>query len=153
MNIKIDDVLINYENYGDKNGVDVVLLHGWGQNIQMMRPLGERIRNANVYIFDLPGFGGSSEPSEAWTLNDYVELLHKLFKKLKINKPVLIGHSFGGELSLLYASLYEVEKVVVLDSPYRPIKKKLTLKQKMLKVAKKIILTSNANTAIPAAIK
>ena len=138
MNIKIDDVLVNYINYGNKNGIDVVLLHGWGQNIQMMRPLGNGIRNANVYIFDLPGFGESSEPTFAWTLNDYVELLHKLFKKLNIKKPVLIGHSFGGELSLLYASLYEVEKVVVLDSPYRPIKKKLTLKQKMFKVAKKI---------------
>lgn len=138
MNIKIDDVLVNYINYGNKDGVDVVLLHGWGQNISMMKSLGDGIRNANIYIFDLPGFGDSTEPKTAWTLDDYVEFLHKLFNKLNIKKPVLIGHSFGGELSLLYASLYEVEKVVVLDSPYRPIKKRLTLKQKMFKLAKKI---------------
>ena len=138
MNIKIDNVLVNYENYGDNKGIDVVLLHGWGQNINMMKPLGNGINNANIYIIDLPGFGESSEPDYAWTLNDYVEFLHKLFTKLNIKKPILIGHSFGGEISLLYASIYEVEKIVVLDSPYRPIKKKLTLKQKMFKVAKKI---------------
>ncbi len=138
MNIKIDDVLVNYINYGNKKGIDVVLLHGWGQNIQMMKPLGDGIKDANIYIIDLPGFGGSTEPKNAWQLIDYVEFLNKLFKKLNIKKPVLIGHSFGGEISLLYASVYDVDKIVILDSPYRPIVKKVSLKQKIFKIAKKI---------------
>lgn len=138
MNIKIDDILVNYVNYGNKNGQDVVLLHGWGQNIEMMKPLADGIINSNIYIIDLPGHGLSSEPNNSWTLDDFVLFLDKLFKKLKIKKPILIGHSFGGEISLLYASKYEVSKLVILDSPFRPIKKKLTLKQKLLKLAKKV---------------
>ena len=138
MNIKIDDVLVNYINYGNKKGKDVVLLHGWGQNIEMMKPLGDGIKESNIYIIDLPGFGGSTEPKNAWQLIDYVEFLNKLFKKLNIKKPVLIGHSFGGEISLLYASVYDVDKIVILDSPYRPIVKKVSLKQKIFKIAKKI---------------
>ena len=34
MNIK--DVNINFIQYGNKKGKNVVLLHGWGQNISMM---------------------------------------------------------------------------------------------------------------------
>lgn len=135
--MQIDDIFVNYINYG-KKGKDVVLIHGWGQNIEMMKPIGDGIIDANIYIVDLPGFGGSSEPTRPFNLLDYVEVLNKLFKKLKIKKPILIGHSVGGEIALLYASIYSVDKIVVLDSPFRPIKKKLTLKQKALKSLKKV---------------
>ena len=37
MRKNINDVDINYIRYGDNNGEDVVLLHGWGQNIEMMK--------------------------------------------------------------------------------------------------------------------
>ena len=141
MKYKINDVEINYVNYGNPKGQDVVLLHGWGQNIEMMKPIGDNLDKLyNIYIIDLPGHGLSSEPTYGWQLIDYVEALNRMFRTFKIDKPILVGHSFGGELSLLYASLYEVSKVVVLDSPFRPIVKKLTLKQKMFKTAKKIPL-------------
>ena len=43
MNIK--DVFVNYIQYGNKNGKDVVLLHGWGQNIEMMNPIGKGLES------------------------------------------------------------------------------------------------------------
>ena len=39
--MKIDNININYVQYG--SGYDIVLLHGWGQNIQMMKPIGDRL--------------------------------------------------------------------------------------------------------------
>ena len=54
---KIRNLDINYIQYGE--GEDVVLLHGWGQNIEMMSPLGKNIENKRITILDLPGFGGS----------------------------------------------------------------------------------------------
>lgn len=139
MKYLINDVEINYINYGNKKGTNVVLLHGWGQNIEMMKPIGDGLeKDYNIYIIDLPGHGSSLEPKFAWRIIDYVNALNAMFKDLKIKKPVLVGHSFGGEVSLLYSSMYEVEKVVVLDSPFRPIIKKLSLKTKVLKLAKKV---------------
>ena len=41
MKIKIQDININYIQYGE--GKDILLLHGWGQNIEMMKPLGEKL--------------------------------------------------------------------------------------------------------------
>ena len=57
---------INYTNYGNEKGKDVVLLHGWGQNIQMMEPIATPLEKTNrLIILDLPGFGKSEEPKES----------------------------------------------------------------------------------------
>lgn len=99
MLIKVRNINVNYKQYG--KGDDVVLLHGWGQNIQMMEPLGDYLKDKHrVTIIDLPGFGLSEEPDYAYTVYDYVQLLEELFSKLEIVNPSLIGHSFGGRLSV-----------------------------------------------------
>ena len=136
---KVKNVNINYFNYGSKEGKDIVFLHGWGQNIQMMKMLADPLsKENNIVIVDLPGFGESTEPTYDWMVDDYVEAIKSLLESLKIKKPILVGHSFGGKISLLYSSKYEVEKLVVLGSPYKKEIEKLSLKTKMLKAAKKV---------------
>lgn len=136
---KINDVDINYIRYGDNNGEDVVLLHGWGQNIEMMKPIGNPLsKEFNVTIIDLPGYGESSEPPFPWEVSDYVDALKKLLDELKIDNPILIGHSFGGKISLLYASMYKVKKLVLFGSPFKQEITKLSLKTKILKELKKV---------------
>ena len=135
---QINNVDVNYIDYGEGNNA-IVLLHGWGQNIEMMKPIGDRFKKNNrIIIVDLPGFGLSEEPKEIWTLNDYVNCIKKLLDKLKIEKPILIGHSFGGKISLLYASMYEVEKLVLFGSPFKQEIKKLSTKTKILKFLKTV---------------
>ena len=90
---------INYKDFGNPNGETIVYIHGWGQNIEMMEPIAKPLAKENrIIILDLPGFGNSEEPKEAWTLEDYVTMLHKFLKELKVEEPNLIGHSFGGKL-------------------------------------------------------
>lgn len=135
----IDGININYINYGKQDGDTVVLLHGWGQNIQMMKPIGDNISDiCRVIIIDLPGYGNSDEPTFAWSVYDYVEMLKKLLDKLKIENPILVGHSFGGKISLLYASKYNVKKLVLFGSPFKKEIEKLSLKVKVLKGLKKV---------------
>ncbi len=131
---KYNGININYKDYGNKDGLPIVYLHGWGQNIQMMEPIANPlIKTHHLVILDLPGFGTSDEPDYAWTLDDYVEMIHTLLQKLNINKPNLIGHSFGGKLSLLYASKYEVDKLMLLASPFKVRMKKPSKKVQILK--------------------
>lgn len=135
---RINNVDVNYIEYGEGEKT-IVLLHGWGQNIEMMKPIGDRFKKNNrIVIVDLPGFGLSEEPKEIWNLNDYVKCIKKLLDKLKIEKPILIGHSFGGKISLLYASMYEVEKLVLFGSPFKQEIKKLSFKTKVLKFLKTV---------------
>ena len=139
MIIKIKNMNINYVRYGDKTKQTVVLLHGWGQNIEMMQPVGDALSTTNdIIIIDLPGHGASEEPKEILQVSDFVEIVKELLDRLKIKNPILVGHSFGGKVSLLYASKYPVKKLVLLASPYKQEIKKLSLKTKTLKQLKKI---------------
>ena len=134
----IKDVKVNYIDYGEGKNT-IVLLHGWGQNIEMMKPVGDRFKKNNrIIIVDLPGFGMSDEPNTIWSLNEYVECIKELLESLEINNPILIGHSFGGKISLLYASKYKVDKLVLFGSPFKQEIKKLSLKTKILKFLKKV---------------
>ncbi len=133
----IKNVDINYIDYGEGDKT-IVLLHGWGQNIEMMKPVGDRLPGHRIIILDLPGYGLSTEPDSVWTIYDYVECVKELLQELKVKKPILIGHSFGGKISLAFASKYDVEKLILFGSPFRPAIKKLSLKTRLLKKAKKI---------------
>jgi pimeloyl-ACP methyl ester carboxylesterase len=131
---KYKGIKINYKDFGNKEGTPIVYLHGWGQNIAMMEPIAKPFEKTHrLIILDLPGFGISDEPETPWVLDDFVEMLNELLKKLKIDKPNLIGHSFGGKISLLYASKYEVNKLMLLASPYKVKIKKPSMKVRVLK--------------------
>ena len=137
MKIKINNINVNYIQYGE--GSDVLLLHGWGQNIQMMKPLGDNLcSNHRITIIDFPGFGESDEPLEPWTVKDYALLVEELVKKLNIKKPTIIGHSFGGRVAIYYSANNPIEKLVLFGSPCMKEKKDLTLSVKILKAIKRL---------------
>lgn len=139
--MNIDGIQLHYIRYGKKEGKKIVLLHGWGQNIEMMRPIGDAfLKTHEIIIFDLPGYGKSSEPPFVYSVFDYAKLIHQALENLQIEKPILMGHSFGGKISLAYASKYEVEKLVLFASPYCPEIEKMSLKVKTLKKLKKVPL-------------
>ena len=139
----VKDVDINYIDYGEGENT-IVLLHGWGQNIAMMQPIGDELKKNNrIIIVDLPGFGQSEEPKTIWTMYDYVECIHTLLDELKVENPILIGHSFGGKISLIYASEYKVKKLILFGSPFKKEIKKLSIKTKVLKSLKKVPLLKN----------
>ena len=142
MQIKVKNTLVNYVKYG--KGKDIVLLHGWGQNIDMMKPLGDPLsKDFSVTIIDFPGFGSSPEPKDVWGIDDYTEMLHEIIEKLDIKNPILIGHSFGGRVAIRYASEYKVEKLVLFGAPCIRKETKPSLKVKVLKTFKKIPGTKN----------
>ena len=133
------EIKVNYEYYNNDSNTSLIFLHGWGQNIEMMMPIAKPfIKNNNVLIIDLPGFGDSEEPKEVWDIYEYTELVNDMVKELKIKNPTLIGHSFGGKISLCYATKYKVDKLVLLASPYKKKIKKESLKLRLLKKLKKV---------------
>ena len=133
------DISINYSYYDNESDISLIFLHGWGQNIDMMMGIAKPfIKRNNVLLIDLPGFGLSEEPKEVWSLEEFSDMVNALVKKLKLKNIVLIGHSFGGKISICYALKYEVSKLILLASPYKKAIKKETIKTKSLKVLKKV---------------
>ncbi len=137
MKINVKDLDINYIQYG--KGKDIILLHGWGQNIEMMKPLGDCFSESHrITILDLPGFGESSEPPLPWTIDDYELFLEEFIERLKIKKPIVIGHSFGGRLAIRYCARNSIEKMVLFGSPCIRIQESLSLTVRVLKGLKKL---------------
>src|SRR5262249_51140760 len=53
-------------------GEPVLVLHGWGGSIESVRPIVAALTDvANAYAVDLPGFGESDPPPEAWGTGEY----------------------------------------------------------------------------------
>ena len=135
----VNNIDIHYEDYGTKNKDVIVLMHGWGQNIEMMHPIGEQFKKEyRIVVLDLPGFGNSDEPKEIWTVYDYAECIKQFLNSLEIENPIIMGHSFGGKISLAFASKYDVKKLVVFGSPFRKEIEKLSIKTRKLKTIKKL---------------
>lgn len=70
----------------------------------------------NVLIYERQGHGESS-PLDLPRPLDYLEIeaqeyLPQLLKQLEIKRPILIGHSDGGTIALIYAALYPVSMVL-----------------------------------------
>ena len=135
MKINIRGVSVNYIQYGE--GKDILLLHGWGQNIEMMKLIGDAFCDRfRITILDFPGFGESEEPSVPWTIADYTLLIEDLVNELDLKRPIVMGHSFGGRVAIRYASNHPIEKLVLFGSPCVRIQKELPLSVKILKKLK-----------------
>ena len=135
MQIKVQGLNVNYIQYG--KGKDILLLHGWGQNIEMMKPIGDSFCDRyRITIIDFPGFGQSEEPHEAWTIEKYSLMLEEFVKETGIKKPIVMGHSFGGRVAIKFSSRNNIEKLVLFGSPCIRIQEELPLKVRILKKIK-----------------
>lgn len=113
MIVKIDDLNIYLEKSG-KKGKPVILLHGWGQNTEMMAFIAEFLsKHFVVYNLDLPGFGQSDDPKTPWGIMEYTDFLYDLCKKYKIDNPIIIAHSFGCRIAVRFAYKYKADKLVL----------------------------------------
>lgn len=115
---KIDDIEIHYTTAGDMGDGTVVLMHGWGCNLTTLASL-EAVAIASgrsVLSIDFPGFGKSEEPTAVWGVEEYTRLVEQLLQQEGIGRPVLLGHSFGGRVGILYSSRNPVEKLILVDA-------------------------------------
>lgn len=117
MQVKIKDWNINYEIMGDGN--PVILLHGWLANLETMRPIANSLsQNFKVYLVDIVGFGKSDLPEHPLNTNDFGDFLAEFVRELKIENPILIGHSNGGRMIInaVGREIVKPRKVVLIDS-------------------------------------
>jgi len=114
--IEVDNLRLFYQEFG-KGGNNLLLLHGWGQSHAFWKDVIKRFSDKyHIYVLDLPGFGMSEEPSMTWTIKDYALFIHHFVAKLNIDTPAIIGHSFGGRISIAYAGQFSVKKLVLYSN-------------------------------------
>ena len=101
-----DGVPIHYETAGEK-GSRVLLLHGWGCDISLMRPVADALKaNHRVMMIDFPGHGESGRPPEPWGVPEYAGNLEKFLHEVGFTPCAVIAHSFGCRVATYIAAEY-----------------------------------------------
>lgn len=88
--------------YSTGNGKPLLHLHGWGSDSKVMRPIAKQLQDIRTsYLVDFPGFGHSPEPTTAWCVDDFADLIEDFIKEmLPDDRFDLIVHSFGARVAL-----------------------------------------------------
>jgi pimeloyl-ACP methyl ester carboxylesterase len=130
---------ISYEIVNPHEKVDLIILHGWGSNKNLMKQSFSNYMSGFRHIYiDLPGFGNSTAPM-AMTTADVAEIMTLLLRELNASYDIILGHSFGGKVAVLL----EPEMLVLVASAgiYREKSFKVKSKIALFKLLKSFGLT------------
>jgi len=118
---------ISYEIINPEANVDLIILHGWGSNKNLMKKSFSKHMDTFRHIYiDLPGFGNSTCNLTLQTKN-YARIVELLMIHLNAQKDIILGHSFGGKVALLL----EPKVLVLVGSAGIYIPKSFKIKAKI----------------------
>jgi len=104
---------------GAPGDLPIVVLHGWGAHIEAVAPILGALDGApDLIALDLPGFGESEPPSEAWDVDAYARFVLAFLDHLGVARAHLVGHSHGGRVSIALAAdePERVGRLLLVDS-------------------------------------
>ncbi len=157
MNININGINVNYIEEGE--GDVILMLHGWASNASLFNSQINLLKSKyRVIALNLPGHGGSEEPSYPFCVDDFAKFVIDFLKAKGIFKVTLLGHSVGGRViikMLSYTEMpIEVDRVVLVDSAgIKPVRTgKVTMKSRVYKVLRTIFGNKVVKAVFPSGI-
>ena len=159
MKISIDGYDISYKISGPEGADVLVVLQGWGTEMSLYDSVAAAVNDRyRVIQFDLPGFGASDEPREAWNVDAYADFFCSFMEALGIKKAALLGHSYGGRVIIKLAAResipFEITKIVLVDSagvmPERSASQKF--KVRMYKIKRTFLTSKPVHSMFPEVI-
>jgi len=104
----------------------IVVLHGWGAHMEAVGPILAALSDASdVIALDLPGFGESDPPEQAWDVDSYARFMIHFLDEMAVERAHLVGHSHGGRVSIALAAdePERVGRLLLIDSAGIPPKR------------------------------
>lgn len=119
---------IHYLEWGS-GGRNIVALHSMMMDAHSFDFLAQSLSiRCRVLAVDLLGHGDSDKPTERIPFEQHVEVIRGVVKDRGFSDIMLIGHSVGGFISMIYASKHhsDVSKVMLVDiAPRDPTVKRV----------------------------
>ena len=116
--VKVGDINLHYLTVG--KGPEMVMLHGFLGNLAVWHlAIVPGMRSEfRMTSCDLRGHGYSDVTPDGYTTSSLARDLKGLLDALGIEKPILVGHSFGADICLHFALLYpeRVSRVVAIEA-------------------------------------
>ncbi len=112
---------VAYVELNPEGARTLVFIHGLGSYLKFWRYQLDTFaqQGYRVIAVDLPGYGKSDKPASfPYTMEAMADAVRELVHALGIERPVLVGHSMGGQTALSYAIRYPEEPAaLVLTAP------------------------------------
>ena len=114
-----DGYKLHYLEWG-KQGKNIVLLHGSAPycSAHDLEAFGNSLSEEyHIMAFDLIGHAQSDDPKSLLGFKEHAAILHKAAQLKGFTKVILVGWSFGGWLSMVWANQYpeDVERIALID--------------------------------------
>src|SRR5215210_8132928 len=119
---KLDGARIHYKSYG-KGRDALVLIHGWGGNIDSWRDqIPELAKRNRVMALDLPGHGESDKPEISYSMDLFANAIDSVMRDAKVERAVVMGHSMGTPIARQFYRKYPQKTLglVIVDGGLRP---------------------------------
>lgn len=116
--MNVNGLSIAYQVKGQ--GSPLVMLHGGVSDSRSWNRQLERFSDEfRVIAWDAPGCGGSQDPPEDYSLEDYADTLAEFIYKMGLRQAHILGLSFGGGLAIqLYQRHPTIARTLILESAY-----------------------------------
>jgi len=118
--VEANGVKLHYLDYGGAGRRPMLCVHGGGAHAHWFDFVAPGLTpDHHVFSLDLRGHGDSAwaEP-DTYSFKTWAEDVNALVERLDLRDFVLIGHSMGGMISLVYAAAYpgRVGRLVIVDT-------------------------------------
>lgn len=104
MQLVVDGIPVNLIEKNPKAKKTLLILHGWGHHGGLWQNLADNLKQSvRIILVDLPGFGSTPLLPPHAGVPSYSDFVYHLVQKLKIKSPIILGHSFGGQITIHHA--------------------------------------------------
>ena len=102
---------------GPENGPAILCLHGFPEGSMGWRPFMEAMSQARIYAPDLRGYPGTEQPRHGYDVFTLTDDIKALIEALKLDRPLLLTHDWGGALGWIFAHRYSplISRLVVVN--------------------------------------
>jgi pimeloyl-ACP methyl ester carboxylesterase len=112
------ELTFHYVQWGEK-GPPVIFVHGLTANAFCFQAFADDLSSDHrVFAYDLRGRGDSDKPESGYSIPIHAADLADISDELKLDRPIIAGHSLGALIGLHFATQYpeKLSKLILIDA-------------------------------------
>lgn len=109
---------VHYWVYNADKKKTLLLVHGFRGTHHGLAKIAENLPDFRLIVPDLPGFGASHAlASKEHSVQSYVDFVKEFIAALELDKPVMLGHSFGSIIASHFVAEHPglVSKLILIN--------------------------------------